>query len=211
MRRPVNAPINITTEFGVRTSTSKFGYHVGVDYSKATGASVYAPKSGTVTLATGDTAYNGRVVQIYDGQFYHRMMHNSSILVKVGQKVSEGQLVAKSGNSDGGTNNNTGPHVHWDICTVKYPTSFAQFKDPAKWLAGAYKPTVTYPRTVTVVVDKVYVRNQPTTNSSLAGSRYLTKGQTFKAVAKVVGQEVNGNKYWYKSSLGNYVWSGGCK
>ena len=37
--------------------------------------------------------------------------HNSQILVNVGEKVSAGQVVAKSGS----TGNSTGPHCHFEV------------------------------------------------------------------------------------------------
>lgn len=60
------------------------------------------------------------------------------------------------------------------------------------------------------VNSAVNVRIQPTTRSSLAGSKSLKAGDTFIATETVVGQNVNGNNVWYKSQKGNYVWSGCC-
>lgn len=133
MRRPIDAPINITTEFGVPDSYAKFGRHSGVDYAKGTGSNVYAPTSGTLTQVVSPTG--GNMVVIRDNQgFYHRLMHNSQF-IKPNGSVSEGELVAKSGT----TGLSTGPHVHWDINKEgTYPTSFAAFISPADWLAGKF-------------------------------------------------------------------------
>ena len=67
----------------------------------------------------------------------------------------------------------------------------------------------------TVRVDKAEanVRKEPNSRSALVpqpGADCLKKGDTFKAVALVDGESVNGNNKWYKSLKGNYVWSGGC-
>lgn len=140
-RRPVNAPYSISSEFGVPDSRAKFGYHAGVDYAIPTGRDILAPIAGTVTDYRWGT-YHGNVIQIFDGQFYHRLMHNSALIAPVGSKVSEGQVVAKSGATGQGI---TGPHVHWDISREKFPSSFASFISPAEWLAGKYNAPVVQP------------------------------------------------------------------
>lgn len=132
MRRPVDAPYVITTEFGAPDSYAKFGFHSGVDYAKSTGSSVYAPVSGNLTQVVSPTG--GNMVVIFDGRFYHRLMHNSQF-IKGNGGVSEGEVVAKVGT----TGLSTGPHCHWDINKQgTYPDSFAQFISPADWLAGKY-------------------------------------------------------------------------
>lgn len=133
MRRPVNAPYTITTEFGEKDSYALFGYHSGVDYAVPTGRPIYAPTSGTLTNVVSNTG--GNMVVIYDGQFYHRLMHNSSFSRGNGW-VNEGDEVAKCGT----TGLSTGPHCHWDInINGQAARSFADFRDPAKWLNGDYK------------------------------------------------------------------------
>lgn len=134
-RRPVNTPYYISTEFGVPDSYSRFGRHAGVDYALATGRQVFAPASGQLTNIVSPTG--GNMVVIYDGQFYHRLMHNSSFSRGNGW-VNEGEEVAKSGT----TGLSTGPHVHWDINREgPNPTSFSSFVNPADWLNGAFKQT----------------------------------------------------------------------
>lgn len=59
--------------------------------------------------------------------------------------------------------------------------------------------------TVTGVAN---VRSAPNTTAPLSGSRRLQPGQWFDYVAKVQGQNVSGNNIWYKSTKGNFVWSG---
>lgn len=207
-RRPINPPLNITTEFGVKDPNSLYGRHTGVDYAKPTGTPVLAPASGKVVGLTHET-YNGNVVHLFDGKYYHRLMHNKSFTVNVGQAVKEGQQVAISDN----TGLSTGPHVHWDVATVQNPTSFSQFIPPATWLA-TFKPPAPkpkYPRTVTVTVPLLYVRSAPRTSAPLAGSKTLKKGVTFVAKGQIAGESINGNNIWLISTLNHYCWSGGCK
>jgi len=132
MRRPVNAPYTITTEFGVADSYAKFGRHSGVDYAVPLNRQVLAPASGILTNVVSPTG--GNMVVIYDGRFYHRLMHNNSFSRSNG-RVTEGEEVARAGT----TGLSTGVHVHWDINTQgASPTSFAAFIPPADWLAGKY-------------------------------------------------------------------------
>lgn len=133
MRRPVNAPYTITTEFGEPDSYARFGRHSGVDYAVPSGRQVFAPISGQLTNIVSPTG--GNMVVISDGQFYHRLMHNSSFSRGNGW-VNEGDEVAKSGT----TGLSTGPHVHWDVNREgSSPTSFNAFVSPADWLNGAFK------------------------------------------------------------------------
>ena len=69
--------------------------------------------------------------------------------------------------------------------------------------------------TFNVRVDKAEanVRKEPNTKSATVpqpgGAPRLVKGDIFKAVGTVNGENVGGNNIWYKSAKGNYVWSGG--
>lgn len=136
MRRPVNSPYTITTEFGVPDSYAKFGRHSGVDYAVPLNRPVYAPVSGTLTNVVSPTG--GNMVVIKDNQgFTHRLMHNNSFS-RANGAVNEGDQVALAGT----TGLSTGVHSHWDINREgTYPTSFASFISPADWLAGKYQST----------------------------------------------------------------------
>lgn len=116
----------VSNEFGVLDSRAKFGRHAGIDYAVAVGTPVPSPVSGYVTDYVWGK-FHGHTVQIFDGRYYHRLMHNSRLLVKPSQSVQAGEIVAKSGATGEGI---TGPHVHHDVATKKIPTSFADFIDP---------------------------------------------------------------------------------
>jgi len=68
---------------------------------------------------------------------------------------------------------------------------------------------ITYPRTVTVNVNTLYVRASPNTSAPLAGSQVLYYGNTFVVIGWVVGENVSGENRWWQSQKGNYVWCGG--
>jgi len=109
----------------VRSSGAKA--HQGWDLSAPEGTPVYAISNGVVvSVQDKDTGDYGRSLQILLGDqstsadqrlaFY---AHLSSVFVKVGEMVSEGQLIARSGNS--GNAKNTPPHLHLEIRTKADP------------------------------------------------------------------------------------------
>ncbi len=103
----------ISSGFG-RRNAPKAGastYHQGIDIAVSTGTAVWASSGGTVTLAGWQGGY-GNVIYIQhpDGRVT-RYGHLSRIEVSPGQKVSQGQRIALSGN----TGNSTGPHLHFEI------------------------------------------------------------------------------------------------
>lgn len=87
-------------------------YHGGIDFPVSTGSNVYAAASGTVILVKYLNDSYGRYLIIDHGDGLSTLYaHNSQILVNVGEKVSAGQVVAKSGS----TGNSTGPHCHFEV------------------------------------------------------------------------------------------------
>lgn len=87
------------------------GYHGGIDFPVSTGSNVYAAAAGTVILVKHLGYSYGNYLVIDHGNGLSTLYaHNSSILVSVGQQVSRGQVVAKSGS----TGNSTGPHCHFE-------------------------------------------------------------------------------------------------
>ena len=77
----------------------------------ATGSPITAADSGVVTLAQWYGSY-GRTVIIDHGNGVSTLYgHCSEILVRVGNKVSKGQLIARVGS----TGRSTGPHLHFEV------------------------------------------------------------------------------------------------
>lgn len=91
---------------------SSGGYHGGVDFPVSTGSNVYAAASGKVILVKYLNYSYGYYVMIDHGDGLSTLYaHNSQLLVSVGQSVSAGQVIAKSGS----TGNSTGPHCHFEV------------------------------------------------------------------------------------------------
>jgi murein DD-endopeptidase MepM/ murein hydrolase activator NlpD len=94
------------------------GYHTGVDYAVPVGTDVLAVADGVIDKATWGRSYGTQLVQKLDGGWFI-YAHLSSTLVKPGDKVVAGQVIAKSGN----TGNSTGPHLHVELRTKSHWSS----------------------------------------------------------------------------------------
>jgi murein DD-endopeptidase MepM/ murein hydrolase activator NlpD len=85
--------------------------HAGIDFVANTGTPVYAPGKGRVVFIGRNGGY-GLEIEIDHGFGYRtRYAHLSKALVKRGQKINRGDLIAKTGNSG----LSTGPHLHYEI------------------------------------------------------------------------------------------------
>ena len=85
--------------------------HNGLDIAVPEGTDVIAVKSGTVTEVRTSATY-GKVLEYETKDGYTVMYaHLSKVLVKQGEEIKQGQVVAKSGN----TGLSTGPHLHYSL------------------------------------------------------------------------------------------------
>lgn len=95
--------------YGYRKSFGDF--HTGVDFAGPKGSAIWAADGGTVIWAGWKGNY-GYCVMISHGNGYVTLYgHCSKLLVRVGDKVYQGQQIAKVGS----TGRSTGPHVHFEI------------------------------------------------------------------------------------------------
>jgi murein DD-endopeptidase MepM/ murein hydrolase activator NlpD len=113
---PAGRPIKggwLSSYFGYRNDpfTGKREHHNGVDFAGKLGSDIIAVAAGVVTWS-GDRYGYGNMVEIDHGNGYvTRYAHNQKNLVKVGDKIAKGQLIAKMGSSG----RSTGPHVHFEV------------------------------------------------------------------------------------------------
>lgn len=85
--------------------------HEGIDVSAPMGAPIVAPAGGVVRLVTWETGY-GNVLEIDHGDgIVTKYAHCSKIVVRRGQHVKRGDIIANVGS----TGLSTGPHVHYEI------------------------------------------------------------------------------------------------
>lgn len=110
----------ISSDFGWRKSPfggKNTSYHDGVDIVNSYGSPILAAGDGKVTFAGNRGAYGNAVMIDHGSGFTTLYGHTSTILVKVGQTVSKGEIIARMGNSG----RSTGTHVHfsvfkWGVC-----------------------------------------------------------------------------------------------
>jgi len=103
--RPVN--VGVYRGWGMRWGRM----HYGLDYAAPTGTSIYASDGGTVTTAGWHGNYGYYIKIDHGGGFTTLYAHCSKMLVKVGDKVYQGQRIGLVGN----TGRSTGPHCHFEI------------------------------------------------------------------------------------------------
>lgn len=110
----------VSSRFGLRNGSQ----HQGVDIAAAHGSQVRAVAAGTVAYADWAGSYGLLVTIDHGNGIETRYAHNSKLDVKLGDKVSAGQVIARVGS----TGRSTGPHVHFEVRVDGEPV------DPIRWL-----------------------------------------------------------------------------
>lgn len=111
-----------TSGFGMRRDpfTGRMHFHKGIDLAAPIGTPVYATADGVVSRIIREPRGYGILLEIDHGMgIKTRYGHLSKVLVKPGQKVKRGQIIAKVGN----TGRSTGPHLHYEVRVLNKPVS----------------------------------------------------------------------------------------
>jgi murein DD-endopeptidase MepM/ murein hydrolase activator NlpD len=122
------ADVPVGSGFGFRHDpfTGRAALHTGLDFPTATGTPIQAAAGGVVLSTDYHHAY-GNLLEVDHGNgLVTRYAHTSKILVKVGDLVKRGQVVAEVGS----TGRSTGPHLHFEVLLDNVP------QNPARFLAG---------------------------------------------------------------------------
>ncbi|MEI2299839.1 M23 family metallopeptidase [Ensifer sp. MJa1] len=125
---------DITSDFGNRLDPflGRLALHAGIDFRATTGTRIRSTAPGTVTNA-GLTGGYGNMVEIDHGNGVStRYAHLSAVLVRVGDQVKAGEVIAKSGN----TGRSTGPHLHYEIRLNGAAVDPMRFLDASSKLAS---------------------------------------------------------------------------
>ena len=129
---PVNGKLG--DRFGTMASYRE-APHRGQDWSVNEGTNVRACAAGEV-IATNTSNELGRMVQIkHAGGWITQYCHlSNNNIKKVGDKVSQGDYIANSGNTGTAT---TGPHLHLSLMKG------GKYYDPMLYMSGASQPAPT--------------------------------------------------------------------
>ena len=116
----------LSSRYGTRIDpfSGKKAWHEGVDFAGKAGSNIVAVASGVVSWS-GERYGYGKMVEVAHGDgVITRYAHNKENLVKVGDMVRRGDVVALMGNSG----RSTGPPVHFEVHKNGRPV------DPASYL-----------------------------------------------------------------------------
>jgi hypothetical protein len=153
-------------------------HHGGIDYAMPVGSPVLAAAEGVVDQVTtqpnSERSFGLYVVIKHEG-FFTYYAHLSRAVVRVGQKVRQGELIAYSGGKKGapGSGSSTGPHLHFEVRKDK---TTKQSVDP-KSIFGKIKSSVTG-----------LFKGDPNTNMAEDLSQYVLGGNTSTGTAYAGGQ-----------------------
>lgn len=119
--QPLRTSYTISSEFNVSRYIPELGIngtrHAAIDMAVGIGNGVYAPCNGEIVAVDNyGSSGGGKVIVMYAGTdgsytYYFEFMHLNEMLVRVGQTVRKGDLIARSGN----TGRSTGPHLHFQL------------------------------------------------------------------------------------------------
>ncbi|MEO0472382.1 MAG: M23 family metallopeptidase, partial [Bacteroidota bacterium] len=107
------ADTEITSGYGMRTHPvhKDKRMHTGVDFRAAIGTEVFVTANGTVLPSSKYGGYGINVIIDHGNGFETWYSNLSKAKVEVGQEVSQGEVIALSGNSG----LSTGPHLHYEV------------------------------------------------------------------------------------------------
>lgn len=110
--KPIDAGYN-RTSFGPRKNpvTGKPQFHTGLDMGARFGQEIYATADGIIERADNFNGYGLCVIIAHESGYKTLYGHCSKLIVKKGDRVSRGTLIALAGS----TGISTGPHLHYEV------------------------------------------------------------------------------------------------
>ena len=113
LRWPLNISGRISSGFGRRESPTAGAstYHRGLDIAAPSGTPIVAAAGGKVVTAAYSSSAGNYVMISHGNSLYTVYMHCSRLVVKEGDAVNAGQVIAYVGS----TGISTGPHLHFGV------------------------------------------------------------------------------------------------
>lgn len=148
---PIESYPYLSSSYGWRRNpfNGQMSMHEGLDFSAPPGTPIRAATGGVVRTVTVHSGY-GNMVEIDHGEgLITRYAHAKVILVKEGELVVRGQLIARVGS----TGLSTGPHLHFEV------RRHDKALDPRVFLAG--QPLIVPPTAVQNVAASSSVTWRP--------------------------------------------------
>ena len=115
--------------YGNYMSGRSYENHPGIDMAASHGTPIHAAADGIVIKAGWYGGYGNAVVLSHGSGLTSLYGHNSSVTVKVGQRVKQGDVIAKMGS----TGWSTGPHCHFEVRqngNLRNPRDFCYIHGP---------------------------------------------------------------------------------
>ena len=123
---PSRSSNRITDVFGMRLHPILHYYkmHTGIDIGARGGTDILSAADGKVIRTAYSGGYGNYVMVDHGGGIVTLYAHSSKILVKVGDKVKRGDVLALVGS----TGMSTGPHIHFEV------RKNGAYQDPLNWV-----------------------------------------------------------------------------
>jgi len=133
---PTQEPVlggNLGSAFGWRIDpfNGRSALHTGLDFASETGTPIHAAAGGVVVTQEFHPGYGNLIEVDHGNDLVTRYAHASRVMVKKGDLVRRGQVIAEVGS----TGRSTGPHLHFEVLVQ------GVYQDPKKFLeAGRHLP-----------------------------------------------------------------------
>jgi len=111
---PLASYTRISDPYGLREKhpiTGKRTMHKGIDYAAPAGTAIYAADDGVVLTSGWINGYGYTITVNHGSGIVTLYAHCSSLIAKAGQKVKQGDTIARVGT----TGNSTGNHLHFEV------------------------------------------------------------------------------------------------
>ena len=124
---PIMAGV-LTSRFGPRGET----FHDGIDIGAPTGTPVQAARAGEVLYSDRLAGYGNVIILGHADGYATVYAHNSSHLVRTGQRVRQGDMIARVGQSGRAS----GPNLHFEVRQDNVARNPLYFLPPVEMVAG---------------------------------------------------------------------------